>query len=375
MKRWRDLPVFAPADAPRSTDRDAIKEFKAWRISEPDSKRAYTVVRLTSGTGATGYGEGGPASHSEIAQAKSVIIGRLPSDAEFVRHHMTALPAIEAAISNAMLDMVAKSAGVPVYQYLGGPTRHKARVLAHLEADNADALDSALDRAKQAGAKAFTFPLPQRDAMTRIQQYVDVIRERVEHLRSRAGEDTDFVLDGASTLSPGDASAVATSLEKLHLLWFDEPIALLANDQIEKITDESVMPVGIGRNVHDPAVFSNLLRWGCVDVLRPSVGLNSARKIRRMAAVAETHYVAVAPYHNGGPIGTIAAIHLAASLPNFFIQQIPQPVSDRDRQMRAAITSGDRESAKEGFASLINAPGLGVKVDESALGQYSEETI
>ena len=40
-----------------------------------------------------------------------------------------------------------------------------------------------------------------------------------------------------------------------------------------------------------------------------------------MAALAETYYIAVAPHHEGGPIGTAAALHLAASLPNFFIQQ------------------------------------------------------
>ncbi|MGA2870023.1 MAG: SLC13 family permease, partial [Verrucomicrobiota bacterium] len=34
--------------------------------------------------------------------------------------------------------------------------------------------------------------------------------------------------------------------------------------------------------------------------------------IKRMAAIAETHYVAVAPYHDGGPIGTAAGIHLAS---------------------------------------------------------------
>ena len=375
MKCWRDLPDFAPDNAPGVRDSEAITDLRAWCIREPNSKRQYTVVRLTAGNGIVGFGEGSTSTRSEIADAKSIVLGRSPFESEFIRHSLASLPAMEAAVSNAMLDLTARAAGVPVYQYLGGPTRYKARVLAHLEGDSEDALDNALGRAKQSGARAFTFPLPQRDSMTRIQEYIDVIRKRVQRLRSQAGADTDFVLDGRAALNPGDASAIATALEKLHLLWFDEPTAVLTNDQLEKITDESVMPVGLGRNIHDIAAFQNLLRWGCIDVLRPSVGLNSARKIRRMAAIAETHYVAIAPYHNGGPIGTIAAIHLAASLPNFFIQQVPQPASDRDRQMRAAITSGDHELAQDGFAALINAPGLGIQVNESALGQYSEETI
>jgi galactonate dehydratase len=374
-KRWRDLPVFSPPEAHNANDPLAITELRAWRVREPASNRRYTVTRLTTRSGITGYGEGAAADAHDINTAKAAVIGRLAFETEFIRHHLAAVPAMEAALSNAMLDIAAKAAKVPVYQYLGGPTRNRARVLAYSDEKNDDSLLPALEHAKQRGFKAFTFPLPDRDQMTRIQEHVDVIRKRAEHLRSAGGDDSDFVLDGAGSMTPGDAAAVATALEKLHLLWFDEPTAVLTNDALSKITDESVMPVGLGRDVHDPAVFQNLLRWGCIDVLRPCVGLNSIGKIRRMAAIAETHYVAISPHHNGGPIGTVTAIHLAASLPNFFIQQIPLPTAERDRAMRAAITNGDHESAKDGFAPLINSPGLGIQVNEAALGEFSEETI
>jgi len=121
MKRWRDLPAFASDETLRANDRNVITDLRAWRIREPDSKRQYTVVRLTTGTGTTGYGEGQAATRSEIAEAKSVVLGRLPSDSEYVRHHLALLPAMEAAVSNAMLDTTAKAAGVPIYQYLGRP--------------------------------------------------------------------------------------------------------------------------------------------------------------------------------------------------------------------------------------------------------------
>jgi galactonate dehydratase len=282
---------------------------------------------------------------------------------------------MEAAVSNAMLDILGKSTKIPVYQFLGGPTRYKARVLATLEGGDEAALSEPLQRAMQRGFKAFTLPIAARNPMTTLQAHVDNVRKRVERVRSMAGPNTDFVLDGAGSQKPGEAAAIATALEKVHLLWFDEPTSVLTSDALAKITDESVMPVGLGRHVHDVAVFQNLLRWGCIDLLRPSLGLNSAPKIRRMAAVAETHYVDIAPYHDGGPIGTVAGIHLAASLPNFFIQQVPQPVAARDRDMRMELTSGDRESAQDGFAGLLNRPGLGIEVDEKALGKYSEETI
>ena len=158
-------------------------------------------------------------------------------------------------------------------------------------------------------------------------------------------------------------------------MWFDEPTSVLTTDGIAKIADESVMPIGFGRKITDIGTFQNLLRYGSVNVVRPSLGLNSLAKIKRIAAIAETHYVAVAPYHSGGPIGTLAGLHLNAALPNSFVQEVPVPASDRDAAMRAELTSGNKEVAEKGFAALINRPGLGVDVNEQALDTYSEERI
>jgi L-alanine-DL-glutamate epimerase-like enolase superfamily enzyme len=71
-------------------------------------------------------------------------------------------------------------------------------------------------------------------------------------------------------------------------------------------------------------------------------------------------------------IGTAAAPHLAASLPNFFIQHIPIPSAEADRRMRAELTGGPVETVKDGFAPLPTAPGLGIAVHEEALEKYKE---
>src|SRR5208283_4597639 len=96
-----------------------------------------------------------------------------------------------------------------------------------------------------------------------------------------------------------------------------------------KIVDESVMPIGLGRNITDIAGFQGLLASGSVNIVRPDLSLNSLIKIKRVAAIAETHYAAISPFHNGGPIGAIAGIHLNAALINAYAQQIPVPASDR----------------------------------------------
>jgi L-alanine-DL-glutamate epimerase-like enolase superfamily enzyme len=69
-------------------------------------------------------------------------------------------------------------------------------------------------------------------------------------------------------------------------------------------------------------------------------------------------------------VATAAALHLAASLPNFFIQQIPLPAAGQDRLMRAEIAGAALETVKDGFAALPSGPGLGITVNEAALERY-----
>jgi len=375
MKRkiWGNLPAFAPQ--PAASGAESIANLRGWRLREPVSGRRYTVLRLETRGGLVGYGEGGPATAAEMAEAKAAALGRQPNETEYIRHRLAAAPAMEAAVNSAFLDLLGKRTKTPVYQFLGGPTRFKARVLAHLDGETEDALAVPLRHAVEQGFRAFTVPVPSRDALWRMQAYVDAVRARVARMKSLAGGDMDFVLDGAGSLTPGDAAMLATAFEKDHLLWFDEPAPVLTNDALARIAGESVMPIGLGRAVTDIAVFQNLLRWGSIDLLRPSLALNSIAKIRRMAAIAEAHYVAIAPFHDGGPVATAAAVHLAASLPNFFIQQIPVPAAERDRAMRAELTSGSQETAQEGFAPLRNRPGFGIEVDERVLDRYSEERV
>jgi galactonate dehydratase len=82
--------------------------------------------------------------------------------------------------------------------------------------------------------------------------------------------------------------------------------------------------------------------------------------------------VAVAPYHDGGPVATAAALQLAASLPNFFIQQIPFPQAEQDRRMRADLAGASLEVPRDGFLNLPTGPGLGITVNEQTLEKYKE---
>jgi galactonate dehydratase len=285
------------------------------------------------------------------------------------------VPTARAALNTAMLDVVGKITKVPAFQLLGGPTRFKVRVITTLTGDSDATLISSMMKAQGAGFRAFSVPLPLITNRNQGQSYVLSTRKRLEALRAAAGDGNDFVLDGGSQLTPGDAQMISAAIESFHVLWFDEPCSQVNIGALKKITEENVTPVGLGKHITEGSDIQNLLREDAVDIIRPDIGLNGISQIRRMAAITETYYVAVGPNHDGGPIGTAAALHLAASIPNFFIQQIPYPEAEEDRRMRSELTQSPVEIIKDGFAELPVGQGLGLTINEKSLEKYKEGSL
>jgi len=349
-----------------------ISALRDYRLREPVSGRSYTIIKLQTRGGLEGWGECGSVTPTELAQAMKIVRGKEATQFETVRFQLkSAPPGLTAALNMAMLDVVGRSVKAPVYQVLGGPTRNKCRALATLEGATDSELTAAVRRASEAGFKAFLVPTPPTTNQNQGQSFVLAARKRLEALRQAAGPGTDFALDCGAKLPPGDAASLAAAFERFHLLWLDEPSPALNLGALRKIAAENVTPLGVGRFIDQPSAFQDLLREEAIDILRPDISLNGISQIRQMAAIAESYYIAVAPYHNGGPVASAAAFHLAASLPNFFIQQIPLPQAEQDRKMRAALAGGV-EVVKDGFAALPVGPGLGIAVNEKALEEYKE---
>ena len=357
------LAAQVAAAVPGQTARLEIDEMRLYPVREPVSGRAWTVVRVKTRSGLVGYGECAHASSEDLAAAQRFWLGRPATS-------YASSPAdspLAGAVDMALLDIVGKVAKAPVYRLLGGPTRSKARAFASIGGAGGAETMAGVKRAIEAGYRAVGLPVPAPAARNQGQAYQLELRKLVETARSQAA---DFVLEGAGLLTPGDAASVAAAIQSLHPLWFDEPTTIGSLETLRKIADESVAPLGFGRDIRHAGVFQDLLRAGCLDVARPDILHFGITGSRRIAALAETYYVAVAPCHEGGPIATAAALQLAASLPNFFIQHIPLPAAAEDRAMRAQLAGGDLERVKDGFASLPNGAGLGVTVNEAVLEKY-----
>jgi galactonate dehydratase len=346
-------------------------------VAEPGGL-TYLVVRVDTDEGISGYAEttAGPAPQVTVDQLKrelSTLVGANPFRAvqidEALKRVQASLAA-RAAANVACLDILGKATRASVYEILGGPTRHKVRAMAVLAERPDGELRASVLAAKQEGFRAFSVPLTMPSGKERGRRFYTGIRSTLDGLRGAAGEECDFVLDCAGRTSPGEALSIADRLAGFHLLWMDEPCGELSATAQASISKGSAMPAGFGRGFTDVARFQDLLREDAVDVLRPALATHGLTAVRKAAAIAETYYVAVAPFHRGGPIGTAAGVHVCAALPNSFVQERPFSTNPADRQFRAAISGWD-EKPTDGFFPLTGRPGLGLAVDERALDAHT----
>lgn len=363
--------MLAAQSAPQraASGRLAIANCKAYVAREPISNREYAILKIETTGGIAGWGETRSILPAELAQATAVLRGREATEFAVLHVALKAVPNIQAAANMALLDVVGQAAKVPVYQVLGGPTRNRVRALAPLEGASDVQLVANLKRAQAAGFRAFFVPAVAPSARNSGQPFVAANRKRLELLRNAGGEQADFVIDCGAALTPGDASSLSAALERLHPLWLEEPCELAHIAAIRKVASERVTPLGFGRGATRASEFQDLIREDVIDILRPDLARNGITQIRKFAALAETNYIAVAPYHDGGPIVTAAALHLAASLPNFFIQQVPFPEAEEDRRYRAELAGG--EVVTNGYLSLSSAPGLGLNINSSLLQEVA----
>jgi galactonate dehydratase len=379
-KRRRLLAAAQPRGAKPAV---AITDLMAHAVREPAGQRTYVLVTVKTDAGVTGVGEtiASPDPHTAVQRVlayKPHLLGQDATAAEAVRQVLRGAAGTlgagaaetQAAVNMALWDVLGKLSKAPVYELCGGPTRTKARALAHLHGSSEGQLKDSLQRARQAGYRAYLVRLPAADEPPRGRTFYARSVRLLESLRQAAGDDADFVLDCGGRLTPAAAAGLARALERFHLLWLDEPTGPVQYQAFSKIAAEAATPLGVGRDVVANADFQELLRLEAVDVLRPDVARNGITAIRKAAALAETYYVAVAPGNRGGPVATAAALQVAASIPNFFIQEVPYPADDRDVRMRRELAGDAVEVATDGFLALPKAPGLGVSLNEEALEKY-----
>ena len=215
----------------------------------PIAGSSYVVLQVRTQSGLVGYGECKEFSSPELKATREVAMGRPASAYETLRPLVP--QNAQAAIDMALLDILGKATKAPVYRVLGGPTRTKARAIVRLAGTSDDELEKDLAEATRVGFRRVPGPIPTPAARNQGSAYIQAGVARFKAMRA-AAPDADFAFECSDQLTPSDTATLAAAVESMHPLWFDAPCPVTNLSTLHKIADETVVPLGFGRDISEP---------------------------------------------------------------------------------------------------------------------------
>lgn len=351
--------------------------------------RYWILVKLTTDTGITGWGECYASSVGPVAM-KAVITdvferhmaGENPEDIELMfrrayssgftqRPDLTVMGAFS-GLEIACWDILGKERDRPVYALLGGLMNDRIRAYTYLyplpQQDSSrfwNSADLAAEAAVAMVNKGYTAvkfdpagPYTMRGghmpALSDISQSVAFCKS----IREAVGDRADLLFGTHGQFTTGGAIRLAKALEPYNPLWFEEPIPPDNFAEMAKVARATSIPVSTGERLTTKAEFAAVLHSGAATILQPALGrAGGIWEMKKVAAMAEVYNAQMAPHLYAGPIEWAANVHLAASIPNILMAEtIETP-------FHAALIRNSIQ-VENGFITPPKAPGLGIDVDE-----------
>ncbi len=271
------------------------------------------------------------------------------------------------AIEIACWDVKGKKLGVPVYELIGGRCRDKVRVYRGISGDSPQAVADDARRAAQSEGFTAVKMAPQPPGAEKL-PWNRVLRDtakRMEAVRKAVGEDVDIGLDPhARIFEPVRALQMAAVVEPFQPFFFEEPLRPENIEAMGELRQKIGIPIATGEMLYTKYEFRDVIAAGAADILQPDLLLcGGLMETKKIAAMAEAHYLTIAPHSPLGPVSTAVSTHFAASTPNFIILEYRV---DSEGPMRDLIL--EPLKLVDGYLQLPQEPGLGIELNEKAFG-------
>jgi len=274
-----------------------------------------------------------------------------------------------AGIDQALWDIKGKSVGVPVYKLLGGSCRDKVRVYRWVGGDSPSEVAEEAANQIKAGFTALKMNVAGRLRTIESAQKVREVVTRFAQVREAVGEDVDLAIDFHGRVSPSLTPQLARALEPYSPLFIEEPMLPLLHKRLTQLKTITSIPLAFGERLYSRWDFRSFLEAGLLDVAQPDLshagGITECKKI---ASLAETYGTQVAFHCPLGPIALAACIQVAATAPNFLIQETSIGIHYNEGiEMTDYLEDSSVFAIKDGFVSLLTKPGLGITIDENTV--------
>ncbi|MDE1854008.1 MAG: mandelate racemase/muconate lactonizing enzyme family protein [Thaumarchaeota archaeon] len=336
-----------------------------------------TIVRVETSNGELGYGEcvsyGGlePVAVSVekvlgplVKGEESSIITRLWDKMYMATFRLGRRGVIISAMSGvdiALWDLLGKELGAPIYKLLGGANRgvkgyvtggyYRAdKDIPRLIEEERGYLKAGFDTVKM---KIGALPLAQ-----------DV--KRIRNVKEAFGEKINIAVDANNTFDFNSALRMGRELEKLGVIFFEEPIP----------TDQPALSAELARTLDIPVAgyetaytlyeFRDFIESHAVDIVQNDAAWNGGiTEVLRIGTLARAHGFPVIPHYSAGGIGFVASLHAALAMDSPMIEFHLRPNPFRDGLAGEAIRH------EKGKFLPPKKPGLGISPDEKVIDKYT----
>jgi galactonate dehydratase len=360
-----------------------------------DKDRPRVIVALDTDDGLTGWGEcynHGPdlALPPVLDYLYGFLAGQDPTRVEYLYNLLLqqnrfppgalGLSAIS-ALDHCLWDLAAKAAGVPVYKLLGGEVRDRIKVYAGVyTAPDAPAAREEFDRLNEDwGFTAFKLSPWRVDIHAH--RWGEVVRSSAEYFRSlreTVRPDYDIAFDAhAKIFEPAAARQLGNALAPYDPLFFEEPLRPENIEMWGDLKQGLNCTLATGESLYNRNDFLRLLQVRGADIIQPDICVvGGISEMRRIATLAEAHFVSIAPHNPMGPLATAVNVHFSAAQQNFRILEYRLPkgqcyvyggtdLEKREDETRYVV---DPYLPKDGYLELRpDRPGWGVEMDEKAM--------
>jgi L-alanine-DL-glutamate epimerase-like enolase superfamily enzyme len=405
---------------------------KITRISTAvlESNFDWTIVKVETGEGITGYGEAflGPGLTAVIREFAAILIGEDPASIDKILRRLRAScvyvsPGLVfhaiGGIECALLDIIGKRHGIPVWQILGGKYRDEVPVYADChggealesitpllvprtphwmrqegdserksvvsvkhhgwDASKKDHLTAAAyaSRAQNMASRGFSIlkfdvdvPTPyETDEYNRnlSAREVDHAESLVRAVRDAVGPHVGLAIDCHWNYGVEAAIQLARALEPHRLLWLEDPVPPENIRAIGEVQKNTRTTIATGENHSFRLDFERLITEAGLRILAPDVQKVGLWEGRKIADMADLHYVNLTWHNISGPIGTIAGVHLSAAIPNLLALEwhaASVPFFDE------LVKDSEGPLIQNGRVRVPDRPGLGIEFDEEAAYRY-----
>ncbi len=353
--------------------------------------RPFIFVRVHTDAGPVGLGQTADARTAPVLHdlAQRHVLGRDPrhieaiwtamfDDAAYHGYSGAELRAIS-AIDIALWDILGQVAGQPIYALLGGPCRDQIRIY-NTCSTYRDRSDGALARSDpvrlaaellESGVTCMKWAMFDRYARESRGQTITAAQLRegttgIEAVARAFDGQMEVMIDGHGLWNLTSAVDIARALDGLPVHWLED---MLWQDNPETWADlraKSSIRIAGGERLFTRHQMRRLLELHGTDVMIGDVTWTGGiSELKKMATMAETYAIPLAPHDHSGPVNLYASAHVLLNVPNAYMMETTRVFHEG---YYAELVEGE-PIIRAGAMHLPQGPGLGIQLRPDVLAR------